>query len=179
MISWIAAHLTSSAAVLIAPPQSRSADKGFDGLIVELRDKGIAVDGVVICEDKATEDGRDTILKKVWPELESFEKGSRDAELQNEVTALLIGTKGDVLQMVEKIHWKEVRKYRVSVTVSEKEHELGGRPRVFKGFDEKVKGDHKRRQGEYIVVENVRKWMDGLCESVLAEMAEMAKVKHV
>jgi hypothetical protein len=179
MISWVAAHLTASASVLIAPPQPRQADKGFDGLIVELRDKGKRVEGVVICEDKATEDGRSTISSKVWPELIDFERGARDAELQNEVTALLRGARTDVLNTVENIHWKEVRKYRVSVTVSEEEHALGGRPRLFKGFDKKVRGDHTRRQGEYIVVKDVRAWMDKLCELLLAELDVMAKVKNV
>ena len=128
MISWVAAHLTCSATVLIAPPQPRPADKGFDGLIVELRDdlvdgaRTIQVDGVVICEDKATEDGRTTITKKVWPELLDFERGGRDAELQNEVTALLMRRTLDVLKTVENIHWKEVRRYRVSVTTSATEH---------------------------------------------------------
>jgi hypothetical protein len=179
MISWIAAHLTSSAAILIASPQSRPADKGFDGLIVELRDGGKSVDGVVICEDKATENGRTTVTDKVWPELLKFEKGARDAELQNEVTALLSGREGNVLQMVENIHWKQVRRYRVSVTVDQKEHALGGRARIFKDFDLKVLGDVKRRQGEYVLVNDVRQWMDGLCKGVLAELETMSKVKHV
>lgn len=179
MISWVAAHMTSSAAILIAPPQPRPADKGFDGLIVELTDKGSRIDGIVICEDKATEDVRATITNKVWPELLEFERGARDAELQNEVTALLRGTDGNVLQIVESIHWKEVRKYRVSVTVNPAEHARGGRPRVFKGFDDKVKGDIVRRQGEYVIVKDVRAWMDTLCKGVLAELEAMSKVKHV
>ena len=72
-----------------------------------------------------------------------------------------------------------MRKYRVSVTVSNEEHKLGGRPRVFKGFDEKVKGDPARRQGEYVIVDDVRAWMDTLCAGVLAELETMSKVKHV
>lgn len=179
MISWVAAHLTSSATILIAPPQPRPADKGFDGLIVELCPKDGAIGGIVICEDKATVNTRDTITKKVWPELRKFEKGARDAELQSEVTALLRGNGRNVLQIVEKIHWNETRKYRVSVTTSEEEHKLGGRARVFNGFDKMVTGDNTRRQGEYLIVKDLRDWMDSLCKGVLAELEAMSRVKHV
>jgi hypothetical protein len=178
-ISWIAAQMTANTRVLIAPPQPRTADKGFDGLIVEFKDTGDALEGVIVCEDKATEHGRETVTNKVWPELIDFERGARDAELQSEVTALLNGVPGDVLKMVETIHWNEQRKYRVSVVVSKAEDKLGGRKRMFKGYNTTVTGDTSRRQAEYVVIGDVREWMDKICAGVLKELNAMPKVKHV
>lgn len=177
MISWIAAHMTTTAKVLIAAPQARPADKGFDGLIAELNNSGKELQAIIICEDKATENSRKTIRDKVWPDIREFERGARDAELQNEVTALLKGDITDALKVVEKIHWKEVRRYRVCVTVGSNDTGDGARKQLFKGFDDTAKGDCKRRQGECIAIDDVREWMDKLCAKVVKELKSLSKAK--
>lgn len=177
MISWIAAHKASNARILIAPPQPRPADKGFDGLIIELADDDKELSGVIICEDKASEHARQIIESKVWPELLQFESGARDAELQSEVTSLLETQPGNIEAMIEDIHWKEKRKYRVSVTIDSKEHKAGGRQSLFKGYEKKVSGKVERRQGEHVIIDDIRNWMDELCEKLIAELYKMPKGK--
>ena len=87
-ISWIAAHIQDNTA-LIAPPHMQHADKGFDGLHVLIDEKTQTVRSVVICEDKATSNPRDTIRDLVWKEFSDLEAGSSDHLLTAEVSTLL------------------------------------------------------------------------------------------
>lgn len=75
-ISWIAAHQQPSAS-LTRMPHIRKADKGFDGMQLELNEAGTSVTSVVVFEDKATDKARDTIRDDVWPGIVALEKGER------------------------------------------------------------------------------------------------------
>jgi hypothetical protein len=79
-ISWIAAHQAPSAALTRAP-HIRKSDKGFDGLQLQLSEDGTAVTAVVVFEDKATDNARDTIRDDVWPGIVALESGKRLNEL--------------------------------------------------------------------------------------------------
>ena len=101
---------------MIKLPHLIPAHKGFDGLQINLRGKQ-ELYGVVIFEDKATQNARNTITSKVWPEFRDFESGVRENELMQETTALLYRVPGvDVDKAIEGIVWKHVRKYRISIT---------------------------------------------------------------
>ncbi|MEH6740963.1 MAG: hypothetical protein V7695_20815, partial [Sulfitobacter sp.] len=86
IISWIAAHIENPDRI-IRTPHMIWADKGLDGLIVEMN--GDETTAIVICEEKATKNTRKTIREKVWPEFADFETGARDNELVAAVTTLL------------------------------------------------------------------------------------------
>lgn len=87
-ISWIAAHQQPSAS-LTRMPHIRKADKGFDGMQLELNEAGTSVTAVVVFEDKATDKARDTIRDDVWPGIVALEKSERLNELSQEVSGML------------------------------------------------------------------------------------------
>ena len=177
VISWIAAHLQRKGA-LIRAPQMLKADKGLDGLIVEFDGDGIA--RVIICEDKATENPRNTIRENVWPEFKSFETGARDHELVASVTALLERS-GDTQpdNTVADILWKNTRAYRIAVTVEEQHLDSVGRKKLFKGYEEKVLGDSARRCAETFHKDDIRDWIDALAIKAIAEVEKMEKQASV
>ena len=177
VISWIAAHLQRKGA-LIRAPQMLKADKGLDGIIVEFDDGSIA--RVVICEDKATENPRDTVRNHVWPEFQDFETGARDNELVASVTALLERS-GDAQpdKTVTDILWEDTRSYRIAVTVTEQHSEADGRKKLFKGYEKKVPGDIPRRCAETLHKNNIREWIKSIAkkaESVVDTLEKKASV---
>ena len=170
VIAWIAAHRFDEDA-LIRSPQMIKADKGLDGLMIEFDDNGIA--HIVICEEKATQHPRQKVKSEVWPEFKQFETGARDNELIASVTSLLEKSDDpDPDQTVADILWKEKRAYRVAVTVGEKHASPKGRKQLFKGYEDKVLGGTERRRAETLVLDDVRKWLDGIAKQALAAINE-------
>lgn len=175
LISWIAARKGASGHVLVRPPQQRKADKGFDGLIIELSPS--SGDGAIltICEDKATDNARNTITSKVWPEITMLENGDRDEELVNEVSAMLDKrlSESEVLVAVEQLQWKGTKRYRVCVTVDQPHDQQPRRASLFGGYDSRATGAHVRRRGETLWLADLRSWMDAFCVRVTHHLAEM------
>lgn len=169
MISWVAAK-KSDPTSLSAIPHSQRAQKGFDNLLVRVSAAG-RVESVVICEDKATGSPRDTVREKVWPEIQIFESGSRDAELVNEVTAILERAEGviDIDESMAAIFWNEARHYRVAITTNEIDNSRNRR-RLFAGYDTVAEGNHNRRRGDTVLVEQVRDWMDHFCDLIVQKV---------
>jgi hypothetical protein len=167
MISWIAAQVARAGrtpAVFRAPHPQR-ADKGPDGLIVELKDPV----RVVLCEDKATENPRTTITGKVWPEFRAFEEGQRDGELNSEVSTLMsqLQDSEEIARAIEDARWRDELQYRIAITIEDQHHGTDGRRNLFSGYDECVKGSEAtRRIAETIVLEDLRHWMDEFCAEV-------------
>lgn len=54
--------------------ECRKADKGFDGMQLELNEAGTAVIAIIVFGDKATDNARDTIRDDVWPGIIALEK---------------------------------------------------------------------------------------------------------
>ena len=157
VISWVAAHLSYKDAAIRAP-QMIKADKGLDGLLIELKDDNLA--RVVICEDKATENPRQKIQSAVWPEFEDFETGARDNELVASVTSLLERSQlHDPDSIVANILWQDKRAYRVAVTVGKTHSTAAGRKRLFEQYDEKVLGNMARRRADTLYLADVRSWI--------------------
>lgn len=170
LMAWLTAEATCGPTDLVRYPQSQPAMHGLDGLIVNLGDGVADVAGVVICEEKATDRPRDIITSKVWPEVEDYESGRRDNELQSEVTALLDRLEPDqATALVETIHWKRVRRYRVSVTGNDH-----APAQMFAGFEARAPGPVERRRGEVLdigtPISDLRSWMTVLCADVVAEL---------
>jgi len=174
MISWVAARLVSSDKTLAAPPQIRTADKGFDGLLLELQKDTGLVAAVVICEDKATEHPRRRIQRDVWREIRNIESGARDNELVSEVATILrASSQLAIEEVLEQIYWDEERCYRVSVTAGASHGDATGRERLFRGYDQVAAGDVGRRRGETVRIPNLRDWLERFCDSVIAKLEEM------
>ncbi|UWQ54721.1 hypothetical protein [Leisingera caerulea] len=170
-MSWIAAIRANPSAKL-ASPHMQHADKGFDGLQVEIDDKTHRVKCAVVFEDKATTNPRRTITREdkgVWKEFRELENGLRFSFFTSQVLAVVRSeTTLDPDEAIKEVIWKEARRYRLSITVGRTHSSGKGRKRLFKGYDEVVTGDLYRRGAETFHQEDIRAW--------LASLAEKAKV---
>jgi hypothetical protein len=165
LISWIALHHRGES--LVSIPHYQPADKGVDAIAIQLVKSQVAV--VLICEDKATENPRSTFTSQVVPELQKLEKGERDTHILAETTALLERSRiKDVDGALEKIHWEAVRCYRTTISVSE--DDAPAHAALYKGYDSVVSGGVERRQGDSILVADLRAWMDRFCALVCHEL---------
>ena len=176
MISWIAAQLATGGKTPTSAPQPRPADKGLDGLIIELSSDSASASAVVICEDKATNNPRQTIRSEVWPELDEFETGRRDNELVSEVTSVLRTyalAQAKVQRIIEQIYWQDQRHYRVSITVDQCHDDHGGRQRLFAGYDVHVAGDLVRRRAETVHIPELRAWLERFAHKVIARLSDL------
>lgn len=177
VISWIAAHLQDTDA-LIRAPQMIQADKGLDGLIIEFDDDGIA--RIVICEEKATENARSKIQSQVWEEFKSFETGLRDNELVATVTALLERSGNpDPDKTVADILWHDKRAYRVAVTVGQAHFTDAGRKSLFDGYDTIISGNIDRRRAETLLLNDIRAWLNNIAAKAAAIVDDAEEQAHV
>ena len=173
-ISWIAAHIQDNTS-LIAPPHMQHADKGFDGLHVLIDEKTQTVRSVVICEDKATSNPRDTIRDLVWKEFSDLETGSRDNLLAANVSMLLATRPElDPDQAIRQVLWKEVRAFRVAITVDDRHGSMNGRKHLFKGYSSVVSGRVTRRRAETLHLDDLRCWMKHLANKALKAAEKVA-----
>jgi len=171
-ISWIAAHHDGGAA--IKSPHLIKAHKGFDGLKLDLGPAGEVL-GVIVFEDKATDNPRDTIRDDVWPGIAKLERGERSNELTQEVSGLLEGQLRtypdlDIDAAVQTIIWKAARRYRVAITVSTPHATDARRQALFKGYDAQAPGDVGRRGAETLHVTDLRPWMQGFADLTVAKV---------
>jgi hypothetical protein len=177
VMSWLSA-LKAGTDSLINTPQMIFAQKGFDGIQLDFDPAG-AISAVVIFEDKATENPRETIRELVWPEFKEYESGGDANVLLAEVIGLLEKRPGvDVDDVVNRVIWKDARHFRVSTTVGDSHATDAGRGRLFKGYDQIIPGDIKRRRGETFYTEDLRVWMDSMASKVLAHITTL-KAAHV
>lgn len=171
-ISWIAAH--HAGGVAIKAPHLIKAHKGFDGLKLDLGAAG-EVQGVIVFEDKATENPRDTIRDDVWPGIAKLEKGERSNELTQAVSGLLEGQQRsfpdlDIDAAVQTIIWKDARRYRVAITVGTPHAADDRRQALFKGYDAHAPGDIGRRGAETLHVADLRPWMQAFADLTIAKV---------
>ena len=173
VISWLAANITNPGTFVTAPHIIR-ADKGLDGLLLELNSATTEIMAAVVFEDKATTNPRNTIRDDVWPELKSFEDGERDDGLTDGVSALLQTAEGlDAEDVVNKVIWERILKYRVSITIGGSHNRTDGYARLFDGYDQVVTGSDDRRRGEVFYCQDMRQWMKELAADCVAKLETM------
>jgi hypothetical protein len=177
-ISWLAANRANPTAVIRAPHMIL-AHKGFDGLQLEIDTSTGSVTAAVIFEDKASDNPRDTIRDKVWPDFKLLEAGDRENVLIADVSALLI-TRPDIDadKAIENIIWKQIRRYRVSITVGAAHASSAGRQQLFDGYEQVASGDVQRRRGEILYVDQLRPWMSSLAAEAISSINTLA-LAHV
>lgn len=162
VMSWIAAQHNAQDSI-IRTPHMIKALKGFDGIQVVTNSEGVA--NVILFEDKATGRPRETIKNDVWPDFLAIESGENENVLVSEVTTLLrIGGFKNASEIAKKVIWDKSRIFKASITVSALHSTEEGRSRLFKGYEEQVKGERARRRGDTFFVENLRGWMDDLAK---------------
>ncbi|ACB97310.1 hypothetical protein [Beijerinckia indica] len=179
-ISWIAAHQQPSAS-LTRMPHIRKADKGFDGIQLELNEAGTAVIAVVVFEDKATDKARDTIRDDVWPGIVALEKGERLNELSQEVSGMLDARAAadpefDLDTAIANTLWHNARRYRVSITIGNTHNNADARAKLFKGFDNSAPGPASRRRADTIYLPEMRNWMASFAACVILKIKAIANV---
>lgn len=167
VMSWIAANRASPNGI-ISFPQMIHAQKGFDGLQLEVDSAKSQVVAAIIFEDKATTNPRDTINNLVWPEFKEMEAGEKENVLLADVTALLsTRPELDADVAIENILWREVRRYRVSITISDTHNSEAGRARLFKDYDEIAPGIIIKRRAETFYIQDLRQWMQDLADRAI------------
>ena len=179
-ISWIAAH-KGPAASLTRAPHIRKSDKGFDGMQLQLSDDGATVTAVIVFEDKATDNPRDTIRDDVWTGIVKLENGDRLHELTHEVSAMLdvravADPLFDIDTAIARTLWDQARRYRVSITIGDAHNEETSRRGLFDGFDTSAPGDVERRRAETFYVPAMRDWMSAFASKVIAKIQSTAGV---
>jgi hypothetical protein len=179
-ISWIAAKEQPSASLTRAP-HIRKADKGFDGMQLELSGDGAEIVAVVIFEDKATDRPRETINQDVLPGIVALEKGERLNELCQEVSGMLdahaeANPEFDLDTAIANTLWNNARRYRVSITIGDTHNTAIARARLFKGFNESAPGDMVRRRGDTIYLPVMRSWMEEFASKVILNIKAIADV---
>ena len=179
-ISWIAAQISAEGRLAITTPHMQSASKGFDAVILPLPAAGAEPSPVVICEDKATENPRNTIRDAVWPDFEKCEHGERDMELVSEVSALLERFRPEqAKELLEAYLWKNERRYRVAITAAGAPDDAAARKRLFRRYNNVVTGDIARRKSEVVYWDDLRAWMDDFCLRVCTKLDQIAEAKNV
>lgn len=180
VISWIAANQTKREATL-APPHIFHAHKGFDGMQVELSGDGKSITALVIFEDKATENARQTIKRNVWPDIVGLEAGERIAELTHEASAILERQQHqhpdlNIDDAIDRILWQQARRYRVSISIDDKHKAADDRRKLFKHYDSSADGDVARRRAETMHFDDLRQWMSDFAALVKAKIEAIANV---
>lgn len=171
VMSWLAAQVRTPGA-LMNMPHMIHAHKGLDGLQISA-DGNQQITAVVIFEDKATENPRTMVLKKVWPEFAQFETGENEHLVTAEVTQLLkVAGHSDPQQAVAEVMWKQVRRYRLSITDEQSTDQ--SQAKLFKGYAIHVPGGVERRRAEIFEVTGLRKWMDDLANAAIHKAQAMA-----
>ncbi|BCN39853.1 hypothetical protein ALDI51_31720 [Alicycliphilus denitrificans] len=171
VMSWLAAQLRTPGS-LMNTPHMIHAHKGLDGLQVSIDGAG-KVTAVVLFEDKATENPRAMVTSKVWPEFMKFETGENEHLVAAEVTLLLKGAgHADPQQAVADIMWKQVRRYRLSITDEASTDK--SQAKLFKGYENSVPGGMERRRAEVFEVTGLRKWMDDLAKVAIVKAEALA-----
>lgn len=180
-ISWIAAHQVKGAKdSIFSLPHQIAAHKGFDGLQIEMN-KQKKLTGLILFEDKATDNPRNTITQDVWPDLKLLHEDKRQTELMQETTAMLQrAAVVDPDEIIEGIVWKNIRRFRVSITGGDGHDSDPKLSALFKGYDEVVPGtDTGTRRAEVVCLGDLRPWMRKFAKKVAAAIDKEAKLSHV
>ncbi len=171
LMMWVASHLDLLPGDLVSLPHAQGSAKGQDGIIVHRSDQSVVA--LTICEDKATENPRDTVRDDVWPEIKAYQSGGRRDELRSNIIATLgIGgiCSDEATKLIRGISWDGKLRYRVRVTIEPTRRT----PDLFKGFDSHVTGDVQMRRGETVTVAQMRSWMTAFSAKVEAELRQFA-----
>jgi hypothetical protein len=170
VMSWLATNCRTPGA-LTAPPHMIHAQKGLDGLEILVDPSGKVI-AAVITEDKATINPRETVSKKVWPEIKEFEQGAGvNRMIQTATSILLEAQHPNASDAVKEIVWKNARRYRVTITTKRNSH--ASRKSLFKGYSTVAPGANERRRGEIFLKTDMRDWMKTLAEKAIIHAQAM------
>lgn len=176
-ISWIVAHYEMPSSI-IAKPHSRPADKGPDGLQIDLNNSGRSIAEIVIFEDKATINARDTIQYKVFPEIREIENGDRDHELTTEICGVIDSRRQSLPdvnyeEQIGHILLKNKHCYRISIATDTTRNAQSAHESLFKKFEDVATGDISRRRTNTVYYLDLRQWMNTFSDAVIDKIKGM------
>lgn len=173
-ISWIAARLQFPTAEA-TPPHVRKADKGFDGVLVDVDIANVQLSRVVLCEDKASISPRGLVTSSIWPDVKSIIAGDRDIEVLDAITPLLSSLQEDDRELaIARLVWERARHFRVALTAGDDQIQNDAYNHLFSGFDDNAGGEVTARLAEVMPMKDVRKNLDDLAAEVVAKIQSMA-----
>lgn len=173
-ISWIAARLQFPTAEA-TPPHVRKADKGFDGVLVDVDIANVQLSRVVLCEDKASISPRGLVTSSIWPDIKSIIAGNRDIEVLDAITPLLSSLQEEDRELaIARLVWERARHFRVALTAGDDQIQNDAYNHLFDGFDDNAGGDVTARLAEVMPMKDVRKYLDDLAAEVIAKIQSTA-----
>lgn len=166
-VSWIAAHL-SLPNLKATSPHVRQADKGFDGVLLELDPKEAGLSRIVLCEDKASVNPRKLVTQHIWPEIKLIQAGEKDREILAALTAILDTIPElDPEAVIDATEWERARHFRVALTVDADQIGNGGYQQIFAGFEDATGGPIQARMAEVMPMVDVRSYLGELAGRVI------------
>lgn len=172
-VSWIAAYLalpnTHS-----APPHVRTADKGFDGVILDLDPAAPGLSRIILCEDKASTNPRNLVTQSIWPEITTIQAAGKDREILAAITAILATLPGvDSEAVIAATAWEGARAFRVALTADPAQARDASYAHLFAGFDDVAGGAIESRMAEVMPVQAVRPYLAALANAVILKLQAM------
>jgi len=170
-ISWIVSSQEADNNTYLKDPHISATTQGLDGLIIRMDPEEKVLIQTIICEDKCTQNPRDTFRDKVLEAFSEHHQNKRASDLLANAVALikLSGLKGtNAVLAAEKVHDKEFRSYRAALTVDSSVSTISKRLKLFKGYEKLENIEKNQRIGAtFIVNGELRVWFHELSELVI------------
>jgi len=170
-MSWIVARQAADENTYLKDPHISSTTQGLDGLIIQMEPVEKVVIHTTICEDKCTQNPRETFRDKVMIAFAEHHKNKRGRDLLANAVALIkqSGLRGTAATLAaERVHDKTHRTYRVALTVNSDICTTEERQKLFKGYDGLSDISQAQRIGATLIVTgNLRDWFQELADHVI------------
>ncbi|MEK3985085.1 hypothetical protein MHB77_17075 [Paenibacillus sp. FSL K6-3166] len=175
-ISWIVACQVADENTYLKDPHISSTTQGLDGLIIQMDPVEKIVLHTTICEDKCTQNPRDTFRNKVMIAFKEHHQNKRGRDLlANAITLIkqsgLTGTAATLA--AARVHDKTYRSYRAALTVNSDISTAEERQKLFKGYEGLTDISQLQRIGAtFIVIGDLREWFQELADRVINSLDE-------
>jgi hypothetical protein len=175
-MSWIVARQTADVNTYLKDPHMSSTTQGLDGLIIQMDPEEKIVLHTTICEDKCTQNPRDTFRDKVMVAFTEHHQNKRGRDLLANAVALIkqSGLKGtDATLAADRVHDKTHRTYRAALTVNSDICTTEERQKLFKGYEGLTDISQAQRVGATLIVTGeLRDWFQELADHVIEALNE-------
>jgi len=175
-MSWIAARQVADENTYLKDPHISSTTQGLDGLIIQMDPEEKVVLHTTICEDKCTQNPRETFRDKVMVAFTEHHQNKRGRDLLANAVSLIkqSGLRGTAATLAaERVYDKTHRTYRAALTVNSDITTAEERQKLFKGYDELTDISQAQRIGATLIVTgNLRDWFQELADHVMQALEE-------
>ncbi len=150
------------------PPHVRQADKGFDGVLLEVDPSQAGLSRIVLYEDNASIRPRALVTQSIWPEIKLIQADKKDREILAALTAILdTMPEVDREAVIDATEWRGARQFWVALTAGGDQSKDGGYQHIFAGFDSAAGGSIEARIAEVMPMNEVRPYLADLADRVI------------